>query len=492
MNVIINPSGTAGFSFKGLHNYCAHDKEGSTSERVEWMSARNLAASPKHAYKIMIATADAQNQLKRSAGVRVGRHAENGEVMHIVMSFDQDEPHDRETMETAADQLLSRLGKDPTKRGGKGATVRQMADEHQAVLYAHTDTKNPHVHIMLNVVHPKHGRRLPTSNDQLKASRWALGFSKEHGTAHKTPAREENMAARDRGEYVKAKRRKSRKAYEEEKALEQVSNDNDRVKTFLANQKRKDAALYEQGRTLAAKQQQRSADIEKRFEDRKAQAEEAMKKRINQAKATIREEFRPQFRDLKTQQAAERKTFEALEASFFGRTKNALKTVRAAFDKQDTGLISRSFRILSNAGERKTYFERGQERETAALENKRSEKIDEAIAEAKIERKATIASTGKQFTQECDAEKLQAAEEARSHKADWKQRGIERTREFSEFAQLERTKPSVGGDFTRAQMTDEYFKDLERRVDLSDEFDETSQSPAEEQDNERDDGQDRS
>lgn len=240
---------------------------------------------------------------------------------------------------------------------------------------------------------------------------------------------------------------------------------------------------------MAAKQQQRSADIEKRFEDRKVQADRAMKKRINQTKASIREEFRPQFRDLKTRQAAERKTFEALEASFFGRTRNALKSVRAAFDKQDTGLISRSFRILSNAGERKAYFERGQERETAALENKRSEKIDKAIAKAKIERKTATASAGKQFTRECDAEKLQVVKEARSHKADWKQRGIERTREFSEFAQLERTKPSVGGDFKRAQMTDDYFKDLERRVDLSDEFDETSQSPAEEQDNERDDGQ---
>lgn len=492
MNVIINPSGTAGFSFKGLHNYCAHDKEGSTSERVEWMSARNLAASPKHAYKIMIATAAAQNQLKRSAGVRVGRHAENGEVMHIVMSFDQDEPHDRETMETAADQLLSRLGKDPTKRGGKGATIRQMADEHQAVLYAHTDTKNPHVHIMLNVVHPKHGRRLPTSNDQLKASRWALGFSKEHGTAHKTPAREENMAARDRGEYVKAERRKSRKAYEEEKALEQASNDNDRLKTFLANQKRKDAALYEQGRTLAAKQQQRSADIEKRFEGRKAQADRAMKQRINQAKAAIREEFRPQFRDLKTRQAAERKTFEALEASFFGRTKNALKTVRGAFDKQNTGLISRSFRILSNAGERKTYFERGQARALRALEKQRASKIELAIKDAKVERKHSHSNAGKQLIQESASAEQKTSAEIGQHKADWKQRALGRKSDFTEFQQLERAKPAIGGDFVRAQMTDEYFKDLERRVGLGGDFNDTSQTPAEEQDNERDDGQERS
>jgi len=44
MIVVINPSGAAGHSFKGLHAYCAHDAgNAQTTERVDWMETRNLA-----------------------------------------------------------------------------------------------------------------------------------------------------------------------------------------------------------------------------------------------------------------------------------------------------------------------------------------------------------------------------------------------------------------------------------------------------------------
>lgn len=491
MNIVINPSGTAGFSFKGLHAYCAHDKDGPTSERVTWISTHNLAASPRHAYKVMVATAQAQNELKRNAGVRVGRPTEKGEVMHIIMAYDKDEPKDQATREAAARELLGCLGRDPKSRGGKGASVRQFADEHQAVFYAHEDTENDHVHIMLNTVHPGHGRRLPTSNDQLKASRWALGFSKKHGTAHKTPAREENMAARDRGEYVKAERRKSRNVFEEEQGLRSASNDNDRVKAFLANQKRKDAALYARGRTLADKQQARSQAIETRFEERKMQADEVMKREINRSKSAIREAFRPQFRDLQSRQNAERKTFEALEKSFFGRTKNALKAVRSAFDKQDQSLLSRSFRVLSSAGERRAFFDRGQLRERTALEKSQSEQIDDAVRKAEQFKAESYKDARSRFASECEQAQSLSDGENQDYRAAWRARRSEREADIQDFKTIERAKPAMGGDFTRAKLSDDYFRDLERRAGLSDGFDRAGQTPAQEQDNERDDGQDR-
>lgn len=491
MNIIINPSGTAGFSFKALHTYCAHDKGSSTSERVNWMATHNIAASPKHAYKIMIATAQAQNQLKREAGVRVGRRAENGEVMHIIMAFDEDEPKDQATREAAAKDLLSRLGRSPGKRGGKGATVRQFADEHQAVFYEHGDTNDDHVHIMLNTVHPKHGRRLPTSNDQLKASRWALEFSKKHGTAHKTPAREENMAARDRGEYVKAKRRKSRKAYEEEKALKAITNDNARVEAFKDNQRRKDAALYAQGRILAVRQQERYDELEQRFQDWKDEADQVRKARINKARAEIREEFRPLERALKSRQAAERKTFDALEASFFGRTKNALKTVRAAFDKSDKSLISRSFRVLSNAGERKAYFERGQDRERAALEKQRTKKLLAEKHAAVAKWKNLYASARAKFFEELATAKEAARLENAELKAAWRERNTERRSDIEKFPALEKRAQKVKSDFSHEAITDEYRQKLNQAPELGNDFDEARSDPAKDNDNSKDDGWER-
>lgn len=487
MNVIINPSGQAGFSFKGLHNYCAHDKVGSTTERVEWVSTLNLAASPRHAYKSMINTAESKNQLKRAAGVSAGRPSENGDVLHIVMCFDIDEPWDQETGQAAAKELLSRLGGTRAKSSG----VRQFADEHQAVMYAHTDTNNRHVHLMVNRVHPQHGRSLPDSNDQLKASRWALSFSKKHGTAHKTPAREENMAARDRGEYVKAKRRKSRKAYEEEKTLKTISNDNGRVQAFKDNQKRKDAALYAQGRILAARQQKRSDDLEQRLEEWIAEANETRKAHINKARAQIREEFRPKERALKAQHAADKKTFDALERSFFGRTKNAVKTVRDAIDKYDKGLISRSFRVLSNAGERKAYFERGQKRERDAFERQRTAKLLAEKHAATAKWKKLYSSARAKFFAELNKAREATKHENAELKAAWKARNDERREEFKAFPAANQISQKAKADFSYEAITDEYRQKLSQAPEVGSEFDKASQTPTIEQDNSKDDGWER-
>jgi hypothetical protein len=491
MNIVINPSGTEGFSFKGLHDYCAHDKAGTTSERVEWVSSHNIAASPKNGYKMMIATAQAQNQLKREAGVNAGRNTKNGPVMHIVMCYDKDEPKDQATREKAAVELLSRLGRDPKKRGGKGATVRQFADEHQAIFYAHTDTKNDHVHIMLNTVHPKHGRRLPTSNDQIKASRWALEFSKKYGTDKKTPAREENMLARDRGEYVKAKNRKSRKTYEEEKALKEASNDNKRIKKHLEQQKQKAADLYAKGRLLKDRQAARLADIEERLEDKKAKAAEDMKAKINKSKADIREQFRPLERELKTRQDSELKTFNALEASFFGRTKNALNNLKSAFQDGEKNIIARSFRILSNSGERKQYFDRAQARELNALEKQKAEKISLAIKAAKADKSDADRKATALFVEESKTASLVNAAENEDLKTEWKAYSAEQKKELAAFEALEKKRPPMRGDFGQAKTPTDYYAKLDERLKLSDEFNKGIEGPAKEQDNERDEGQER-
>ena len=89
MIVVINPSGSAGRSFKGLHAYCAHDPDrAKTSERVEWTDMRNIAANdPEQAWKVMAATAGTQNELKRAAGIRAGRTSKDGAVMHVEMFY---------------------------------------------------------------------------------------------------------------------------------------------------------------------------------------------------------------------------------------------------------------------------------------------------------------------------------------------------------------------------------------------------------------------
>ena len=49
-------------------------------------------------------------------------------------------------------------------------------EEHQALIVCHNDTAHPHVHVIVNRVHPETGLAAKTSQDRLKLSRWGRGL----------------------------------------------------------------------------------------------------------------------------------------------------------------------------------------------------------------------------------------------------------------------------------------------------------------------------
>ena len=53
--------------------------------------------------------------------------------------------------------------------------------EHQAVYIGHDDTAHPHMHIVLNRVHPETGLTLDDYKDHKRARAWALDYEREHG-----------------------------------------------------------------------------------------------------------------------------------------------------------------------------------------------------------------------------------------------------------------------------------------------------------------------
>jgi hypothetical protein len=487
MIVVINPSGSSGRSFKGLHAYCAHDPErAQTSERVDWIDMRNIAANdPEQAWKVMAATASSQNDLKRAAGVRAGRASKDGAVMHVVLSFDKDEPTDQETMQAAADDFLSHLGADPAKMRGKSKpSRRQFADEHQVVMYAHRDTEHAHLHLMINTVHPEHGIKLPTSNNQLKAQKWALEHSKRVGTDKNYPAREENADAREAGEYVKGERRKSRNVYEQEQAA-QASNDNDRLKATIDAERKKDAALALRGRNMAELHAVARDQLVKAHRIRKAAIARELQRDIGQLKASIREEYRHKWRALKVHQAAELNTFEALESSTFGRASNMAKLSADAIREGGKGFIKRTFGVLSSAGERREQFERTQERARKALEREQASKLEEGTQALKTAQAGKYGSNRAVFTQE--RQKLDQKHEAdrQQLKQDWRNRSAEKQAtitkeiEMAETFSIERkAKPDPVDQFIeryRAQFdasasakTTTLEQDNERDIDIAD------------------------
>lgn len=493
MIVVINPSGSAGRSFKGLHAYCAHDSDrAETSDRVEWMDMRNIAANdPQQAWKVMAATAGAQNELKRASGVRAGRTSKEGAVMHVVMSFDKDEPTDLASMQEAADGLLSQLGADPAKMRGKSKpSRRQFADEHQVVMYAHRDTDNAHLHLMINTVHPEHGVKLPTSNNQLKVQKWALDYSKQHGTDKKTPAREENAELRAHGEYVKGERRKSRNAYEQEQAVKDASNDNTLSEAALKEQRDKDAALAQRGRDLAEQRREAWAQLSDDYRARKAALARQLQTDINKAKAETRETFRPRWRELREFQASERQTFDELERSFFGRASNMAKALRLSADDVSEGrtnTINRAFKIITNAAERQAYFEAAQERARSALQREQASEAAEAAQTLKnAQADAQARERGEYFAERTALAEKQAVDVAQL-KADWKARGEERQAALGDLAAKSEARKKLHEDYREARSpAPDPRADLLADYGAQQEFERVTKGKAAEQDNERD------
>lgn len=443
MIVVVNPSVQGGHSFKGLHQYCSHDAGMlATAERVEWIDTRNIGLDdPGQAWRIMAATASAQNDLKRTNGIRTGPSPKDGPVLHVILSFDRDEPSDKTSMENAADELLSRLGADPAKMRGKAKPkVKQFANEHQVAMYAHTDTDNRHLHLMINRVHPQTGRLLPDSNDFLKVQNWALKYTQEQGTSDKTPARGENDRLRKSGEYVKGERRKSRNVFELERTISEFTNDNDRFEPVRKKQAQKDKALAQRGRMMKALHHQAKTKLVEDHQARKDAIARSEKRQINQAKADVREEFRPKIRDLEAQQKAERAVFTNLEKTLFGKASNIVKTMRvSAKDIRDdkSGILSRSFRILSNAGDRQEYFEKAQEKQRKALRKQRLDRAKAAMADVKAAHKAKLSDERRVFEEARKDLKLRQTADRKKLDSDWDARTEARQKAFSSFGKTE-------------------------------------------------------
>lgn len=125
MIVHVNKTGTG---FKGTVLYLLHGHlDALNPDRVEWIESRNLPTrNAMAAVRIMAATA-------RDSGSR------QAPVYHISISFDPDDPVDRATMIQVADRLLRDLD----------------LEEHQALIVSHKDRAHPHLHLVVNRVHPE-------------------------------------------------------------------------------------------------------------------------------------------------------------------------------------------------------------------------------------------------------------------------------------------------------------------------------------------------
>jgi Relaxase/Mobilisation nuclease domain len=184
----------AGKSFKKLAAYLLHDAEkAKTAERVRWTHTLNLASDrPASAIDEMLWTIRGADWLKQQSNVPSGGRPLENPVKHFSLNWHPSETPTREQMIEAVEGFLLHMG----------------WREHQAVIVCHDD-KHPHVHVMLNAVHPETGRALDTSFEKRRAQEWAKAYEREHGVIfceERLKPKEERQASPTREAWEKMKR----------------------------------------------------------------------------------------------------------------------------------------------------------------------------------------------------------------------------------------------------------------------------------------------
>jgi hypothetical protein len=144
-------------AFKSSALYLAGRTRGRSPDRVDWFESRNLETrDPEAAAAVMDATAAQNVRCKKP-------------VYHFVLSFD---PKDAkrgkvppEVMREIAGEAVDRLG----------------LKEHQMLIYAHKDTDHPHMHFLVNRIHPSTGKAFDRHNDGRKLAGLCRDIARERG-----------------------------------------------------------------------------------------------------------------------------------------------------------------------------------------------------------------------------------------------------------------------------------------------------------------------
>ena len=459
-----------GRSFKGAALYYLHDKRQDgervrlTSERVSWTEVRNLPTeSAERAWRMMADTASQQSVLKASAGIKAtGRKLENP-VLAYSLSWHPDEKPDRAEMIRAAEASMKALG----------------LEDHQTVLVAHHDEPHPHVHILVNRVHPIDGRAAPLSRSKLVLSEWAEAYEKAQGrvlceervknNAQRQLRRDFDRAVpdrtpRERPAPERTPRRdfqraanENRGAYDARRAADRAARTNrQKAQSLRLAQAAKDRELSAKSRAIYARHRQQWQDLQKAHKDRKAdiarQREAAVIAAIAEVKARQKGDWRAFYAD---QRKAER-GFWRNEKSTLGKAWNMLRlaaeTPVSKQGKEHRGQLSRVFNIIVSQKGRHDALKAVQE----ADKQLRSERSIESIrSTAKHTRDSFKDHYQRGWTQfQTDRAALIEQQEAdrQGIKDSWKALRAEKAKEWQTFREEEDALTQrLGGDFRKAR-----------------------------------------
>lgn len=144
-------------SFRRPARYLAGLVKGFSPDRVEWSFGLNLhTRSPDAAAAVMEATASRNTRCQAP-------------VYHFIITFDPADAQagkiDPRKMREVADEVVGRMG----------------LREYQGLVYAHKDTAHPHMHFLINRIHPETGKALSRHNDGKRLTEICREIARERG-----------------------------------------------------------------------------------------------------------------------------------------------------------------------------------------------------------------------------------------------------------------------------------------------------------------------
>jgi len=428
---MINVITDFGTSFKGLTAYLLHDVDhADTSERVAWTHTHNLATDdPERASRIMAATAMQQSELKRSSGIKNTGRKSAKHVMHYVLSWAADEhgEYSKEDMIDAALASMTYIGAKKGERIGKKrvALRTQYADEHQAVIVCHDEPgKKPHVHVMVNRVHPEHGVMVTDSKDFEKLSAWALDYRRAEGKEHLCPARVKNAAKRAQG-LLTSHPRKARNVYERDQEI--VSADpGSRKRALLEQQARRAKELKSKTETMKAKQATEMHALEDQHikSERIERAKSA--EMIRTRKVEIKAQYAPKIDELTDRHASEIKAFNEAKDTATGHVRNtweAFKTKEWMTDIRTNplGAMKHGFGLAFSSGMQQRDIEKHHAQEHADLRADRRSEERLATREVRADEGSRLDELRTSYTQQRNDLVLEHRMDKAKLSAEWNQ-----------------------------------------------------------------------
>ena len=307
---------TLGTSFKGAADYLLHDKHGTTSDRVAWTHRMNLfSTTVEDAWFEMMDTWRDRGALKQAAAlekaIKEGRtkpdrrtncgRDNKAPVLHMSLSWHPDEAPSADHMRETAVSALKALG----------------LQEHQALIVAHNDELHPHVHLLINTVHPVTGKTANLKHSKQTLSRWAEAYEREHGQI-RCEQRVKNNARRDELRQERGAEREASRAFARavwqgmkpeapapSKPYEPVNDNSPSRRQWLDSQEpdRMKALRAEQ----AAGQKVERDALWTQQQAKLTALEQETKAKVDQIRQNVREHYRPEWRQLYRSQQAERR-----------------------------------------------------------------------------------------------------------------------------------------------------------------------------------------